>query len=230
MLMEGQRRVSTVLADGSLGARFFWKSFYAEPYVRFGWPTGIGFGLAAGYRFGLASPEPPPPPPPPVPLPPPPPLPEPPPPPSPEPPPSGPPPLEREEPVIPEIPDLIFRANEADFAGRDADPERGLDARTIQANTLALDTLAAFLAANGAYRVRLEGFANPVLGTEEEETLRLIPLSRARAAFVRDELVRRGVGGERITASGSGGLDAAGGSPEGNRRVRVRIYKNTDSR
>jgi outer membrane protein OmpA-like peptidoglycan-associated protein len=225
--MEGQRRVPAVLADGSLGARFSWKSFYAEPYVRFGWPTGIGFGVAAGYRFGLASPEPPPQPlPPPLPAPPPAPLP---PPPPPEPPPSGPPPVEREEPVIPEIQDLIFRANEADFAGRDADPQRGLDARTIQANTLALDTLAAFLAANGDYRVHVEGFANPVLGTEEEEALRLIPLSRARAVFVRDELVRRGVGGERITASGSGGLDAAGGSPEGNRRVRVRVYKTPDS-
>jgi hypothetical protein len=136
-----------------------------------------------------------------------------------------PPPLVDEEPVIPEIPDFIFRANEADFAGRDTDPERGLDARTIKANLLALDALAAFLAANGAYRVQLEGFANPVLGTDQEETGRLVPISLARAAFVRDELLRRGVGEDRVTVNGSGGRGADPGNPEGNRRVRVRIYK-----
>ncbi|MDR1306386.1 MAG: hypothetical protein LBK74_02280 [Treponema sp.] len=56
-LFEGDRRVSSVLADGSLGIRFPIKKFYTEQYVRFGWPTGFGFGLVIGYRFDLKKPR-----------------------------------------------------------------------------------------------------------------------------------------------------------------------------
>jgi hypothetical protein len=57
-LYEDDRSVASVLADGSLGIRFPIKNFYTEQYVRFGWPTGFGFGLAIGYRFNRKAPPP----------------------------------------------------------------------------------------------------------------------------------------------------------------------------
>jgi hypothetical protein len=213
ILLEKEKKVTSFLVDGSIGIRFPIKKFYTEQYLRFGWPTGFGFGIVLGYRFGAKDKA--------LPLPPPPPAISPPPPPPPPPPPV----VKEEEPIIPEVPDLVFRANNADFAGRDTDTERGLDPQTIEANNRVLDIVSSFLKAHNTYNVLIEGYANPILGTGEEEAQRLLPISRARAEFARNELVRRGVDPEKIGINGEGGLGADPENPQRNRRVRFRIYK-----
>jgi outer membrane protein OmpA-like peptidoglycan-associated protein len=221
MLFEDAKKVSTVLADGSVGIRFPVGNFYTEQYVRFGWPTGFGFAIALGYRFDFRpkKAEPPYIPPPPA---------------EPEPPappvaaPEPPAPIEpvpqpvKEEVVIPLIPDIIFRANFADFAGRDIDAQRGLDEETISGNMRSIEAASEFLVSNPSFHILVEGFANPVLGTVEEEVGKLIPLSRSRASLVRDELIRLGVDPWRITVNAAGG--AGRSSPSGNRRVELRIF------
>jgi hypothetical protein len=199
----------TILGDGALGARFLVHGFYAEPYIRFGWPAGLGVGFALGYRFpvytqGAPGEEPP--------------L----------------PPAWFEEKVygmpegdtdIPDIPRIIFRANHADFAGRDIDPARGLDEKTIENNYAALRIVAGFMKAHPSYALVIEGYANPVLKTIEEETRRLLPISRARSRFAADELIKLGVDPRRVIAVGSGGQDADPDDGRRNRRVRFHFYK-----
>jgi outer membrane protein OmpA-like peptidoglycan-associated protein len=61
------------------------------------------------------------------------------------------------------------------------------------------------------YTVVIEGHAHNMSGTEAEETstangnIPLIPLSNARAAFVKQQLVRLGVSANRMTTEGLGG-------------------------
>jgi hypothetical protein len=42
---------SRFMAGLSLGMRFFFKSFYVEPFIRGGYPFLAGLGLMAGYRL-----------------------------------------------------------------------------------------------------------------------------------------------------------------------------------
>ncbi|MDR3283783.1 MAG: hypothetical protein LBS97_01225 [Treponema sp.] len=48
---EGGRVVPAFVADASAGARISLRGIYVEPYVRSGYPAGIGIGVAAGYTF-----------------------------------------------------------------------------------------------------------------------------------------------------------------------------------
>jgi hypothetical protein len=204
------KTVYTILGDGALGARFLVQGFYAEPYIRLGWPAGLGFGFALGYSFPVYI----------------------------QPPLQEPPPawfeqeaygLPEEQPDIPVIPNIVFRADHADFAGRDIDPVRGLEAQTIENNYASLKIVSDFIKAHPAYAVVIEGYANPVLKTDEEETLELLPLSRARARFAVQELVKLGVDPSRIIAVGSGGEDADKTDGRRNRRVRFRFYKTPEA-
>ncbi|MDR2160010.1 MAG: OmpA family protein [Treponema sp.] len=228
MLFEGDRMVPSVLGDGALGIRFPVKNFYTEQYVRFGWPTGFGFGLVVGYRFGLKPPPPEPPPkpvlaaePPPEPA-------------TPaEPPPDPPPPVEplpepvlsaelpSEDPaVIPEGLEIFFPPNAVHFTG-----EETLGLPLHNHNTAILNTVAGFLKDHVQYDVHITGHANPVLGTDDEDTERLIPISVKRADSVRDELIRRGVDAGRISVSGAGGAEADREDPQKNRRVEFRFER-----
>ena len=111
-----------------------------------------------------------------------------------------------------QVPSIIFRSDEADFVGKDVDPEKGLDQDKIDNNNRVLKRIAEILNKFKDYNVTIEGHANNVSGTEEEETVdtliygkALVPLSEARANYVKDVLVDFGVSESRLTTVGVGG-------------------------
>ena len=111
-----------------------------------------------------------------------------------------------------QVPSIIFRSDEADFIGKDKDPKSGLEQEKIDNNNRVLKRIAEILNKFKDYNVIIEGHANNVSGTEEEETVdtkmygkALVPLSEARAKYVRDVLVSFGVDASRLTTVGVGG-------------------------
>jgi flagellar hook assembly protein FlgD len=118
-----------------------------------------------------------------------------------------------------QVPSIIFRSNNADFKnaeevakGPKADQvNKGLDQSVVDNNVRVLKRIAEILNKFKDYTVTIEGHANNVSGTEDEETstangnIPLEPLSKARAEFVRQELIMYGVDGSRLTAVGRGG-------------------------
>jgi flagellar hook assembly protein FlgD len=104
------------------------------------------------------------------------------------------------------VPAIIFRANNADFVDNTVDKKRGLDQATIGNNDRVLSRVAEILQKFPDYKVRIEGHANSETGTAKEEQ-ELIPLSRLRATFVKEWLVRHGINAERLSADGMGGKD-----------------------
>lgn len=110
-----------------------------------------------------------------------------------------------------QVPSIIFRSDKADFVGRKEDPEKGLDQATIDNNIKVIQRIAQILNKFPDYRVRIEGHANNITGTEAEETstangnIPLVPLSEARAELVRDMLVSFGVRSNRLSTVGMGG-------------------------
>lgn len=118
-----------------------------------------------------------------------------------------------------QVPSIIFRSNNADFkneaevaAGPKSDRvNKGLDQNVVDNNIRVLKRIASILNKFKDYTVTIEGHANNVSGTEEEETstangnIPLEPLSKERAEFVRAELIKYGVDGARLTAVGRGG-------------------------
>jgi outer membrane protein OmpA-like peptidoglycan-associated protein len=219
-LFEDDRYANTVLADGSAGLRFPIRRFYAETYLRFGWPVGFGGGLVLGYRFVPKVPAPPPEE-------------------APEMPPETPdlvpelpeaPPELSEVPDFPKeffgddfietpdhnllyIPEIFFRGYAVDFAGEEQ------DTAAMEHNRQVLENVSGFLTSHPDYTLLIVGYANPVLGTREEEETRLIPLSRSRAEFIKNELVRLGIDEFRISTFGSGGQGADVRDIQRNRRV-----------
>jgi hypothetical protein len=201
VLFEGGRYVISGLGDGAVGIRFPIKKFYTEQYVRFGWPTGFGFGIAVGYRFGV----------------------------KPAPPESV---FFEEseslplEPVVeksvkaPENLEVYFIGYATDFYVLG---EGGVD--TLVDNMIVLNTIASFMKANSEFNLIIIGHANPVDGTEEEDWSRLIPLSQRRAEFVKEEMEKIGVPGDRMFAYGLGGREASVTSSPTNRRVSFRFEK-----
>jgi hypothetical protein len=196
-LFEGEKMVISPLGDGALGVRFPMKNFYTEQYVRGGWPTGFGFGIVIGYRFGYKEP---PPEEPPEPIP--------------------PPPVIVEKPVIP--PDDL----EVFFFGFASTFEvlgpGGIDA--LIENLIKLNTIAEFMMDHGEYRLTVTGHANPVEGSSEENRTRLIPLSVRRAEFIKSELIKLGVEGGRISTRGVGGQENASATTS-NRRATFKFEK-----
>lgn len=110
-----------------------------------------------------------------------------------------------------QVPSIIFRSDKADFVGLDEDPEKGLDRATIDNNIKVIQRIAQILNKFPDYSVRIEGHANNITGTEEEETstangnIPLVPLSEERADLVRDMLISFGVNGGRLSTVGMGG-------------------------
>ena len=74
-------------------------------------------------------------------------------------------------------------------------------------NNSILDRIAIVLAKFPLYRVRVEGHAVNISGTEREERFELEPLSLARAQAVSDALVERGVPRKRLESRGLGGRE-----------------------
>ena len=96
-----------------------------------------------------------------------------------------------------QVPSITFRANHADFI--DIPQER------LETNIRVLRRIAEILNKFRDYKITVEGHANPVLGTDKEETEVLQPLSLARAQMVIDQLVGYGVTRSRLSPIGMGG-------------------------
>ena len=110
-----------------------------------------------------------------------------------------------------QVPSIIFRSDNADFKGKDVEPENGLEQSVIDNNIRVIRRIAEILNKFKDYTVRIEGHANNVTGTEEEETstengnIPLVPLSEARAETVKNMLIEFGVDSSRLSTVGMGG-------------------------
>lgn len=113
-----------------------------------------------------------------------------------------------------QIPSIIFRADKADFVGKDKDAVHGLSADVITNNERVLQRVADILNKFRDYNVVIEGHANNLSNTEEEETatvlngqpnIPLVPLSKDRAEYVKSRLVKYGVNESRLSTEGKGG-------------------------
>lgn len=111
-----------------------------------------------------------------------------------------------------QVPSIIFRSDASDFAGQDEDPVKGLSQDQIDNNNRVLMRIAEILNKFKDYKVTVEGHANNVSGTEEEETVdteeygvALVPLSSSRAEYVKDKLIEYGVSASRLSTVGMGG-------------------------
>jgi outer membrane protein OmpA-like peptidoglycan-associated protein len=97
--------------------------------------------------------------------------------------------------------DIIFRDNGADFTD--------LEGALVISNIEILDRVAEFLKQNPDYKLRIEGYANPVQTVPRakavEEERFLIPISLERANTILDLLAERGISRGRLTAVGLGG-------------------------
>jgi flagellar hook assembly protein FlgD/flagellar motor protein MotB len=96
-----------------------------------------------------------------------------------------------------QVPSIIFRENAADF--------NSLPAATVDNNIRVLRRIAEILNKFRDYKVQVEGHANPVLRTRNEETNELQPLSESRARAVVNMLAEFGVARSRLSAIGMGG-------------------------
>ncbi len=102
------------------------------------------------------------------------------------------------------IPSIEFRASLADFSG--------LAPQSEARNQKVLSRLVQILSRFPDYRIRIEGHANnegkinglPADKVETEEKGEIVPLSLARASFIRDLLVARGFDSRRFTVAGLG--------------------------
>jgi outer membrane protein OmpA-like peptidoglycan-associated protein len=104
-----------------------------------------------------------------------------------------------------QIPSIVFRANEADFAGKDKDPRFGLTQAQIDNNNRVLRRVARILNKFRDYRVAVEGHANPTSRNPPPAEARGdLNLSERRARAVVDFLVGFGVNRGRLSSVGRG--------------------------
>jgi outer membrane protein OmpA-like peptidoglycan-associated protein len=103
-----------------------------------------------------------------------------------------------------------------------------LDDATILQNKQTLLKVLKLLEDNPAARLLIEGYANPVLGTSEEERQTLKPLSERRAAYIAGAIISCGIAPERLVKVGEGGSRPVASWEdrdrwEENRRVEIRF-------
>ncbi|MDR3123453.1 MAG: OmpA family protein [Treponema sp.] len=104
-----------------------------------------------------------------------------------------------------QVPSIIFRANQADFIGKDVDPEYGLTQDQIDNNNRVLRRIAQSLNKFREYRVQVEGHANPTSrNPPPAEAREDLNLSERRARAVVDSLVGFGVSRGRLGSIGRG--------------------------
>ena len=96
-----------------------------------------------------------------------------------------------------QVPSIVFRENASDFNGIPVD--------RADNNIRVLRRIAEILNKFRDYKVQVEGHANPVSRTEQEERNELRPLSEARAQAVVNILIEFGVARNRLSAIGMGG-------------------------
>ncbi|MDR0552372.1 MAG: OmpA family protein, partial [Spirochaetaceae bacterium] len=94
-----------------------------------------------------------------------------------------------------QVPAITFFPDTADF--------NGLAPHVLERNNWVLGRIARALNRFKEYTALVEGHANPVLGTKEEEA-ELLSLSAARAAFVKQRLSRLGINAARLNTIGVG--------------------------
>ncbi|WP_304225344.1 FlgD immunoglobulin-like domain containing protein [Gracilinema caldarium] len=95
------------------------------------------------------------------------------------------------------VPSIIFRENGADF--------NSLPQEKVDNNIRVLKRIAEILNKFRDYKVKVEGHANPVTRTAQEENQELKPLSEARAKAIMDLLIQFGVDRNRLSYVGMGG-------------------------
>ena len=83
----------------------------------------------------------------------------------------------------------------------------GVSPDILAANRETLDDVAQQIKERPGAKVFVQGYANNVSGTEKEDAEELVPLSQARAEFIVEELVKRGISRSTLTAEGKGGAD-----------------------
>jgi flagellar hook assembly protein FlgD len=104
-----------------------------------------------------------------------------------------------------QVPSIIFRANQADFSGKDVDPVNGLSQEQIDNNNRVLRRIAQSLNKFREYRVQVEGHANPTSrNPPPAEAQGDLNLSERRARAVVDSLVGFGVARSRLGSIGRG--------------------------
>ena len=81
------------------------------------------------------------------------------------------------------------------------------DSALTEKNRAILDRIVAVLGKFQNYRIRVEGHAVNLSGSDREERMELAPLSLARAQTVVDALVQRGISRDRLEARGLGGTE-----------------------
>lgn len=97
-----------------------------------------------------------------------------------------------------------------------------------QSNTDTLDSIYRQIMEHGNVNVVVEGYANNVSNTEEENTKELIPLSQSRAEVIMQLLIERGLKAENLSAKGYGGANPLAAWEDHanwwkNRRVEFRV-------
>ena len=119
-------------------------------------------------------------------------------------------------------PYVYFASNIAGFSG--------LDLRIVENNYRLLREIANFLQLNPEYNLVIEGHANPVIKTKNEEDATLNPLSLKRAELVANTLINYGIDRKRLIIAGSGGAKTLVPWPEReywklNRRVEFMLVR-----
>jgi outer membrane protein OmpA-like peptidoglycan-associated protein len=104
---------------------------------------------------------------------------------------------ETAEPAIKDTFVLIFEPNTARFYN--------LSERAMYKNKDTLLKVIKLLDENPDARLLIEGYANPVLGTQTEARQTLKPLSENRAAYIANALIACGVSPDRLVSVGEGG-------------------------
>ncbi|GMO34604.1 MAG: hypothetical protein Ta2F_10750 [Termitinemataceae bacterium] len=128
-----------------------------------------------------------------------------------------------------QVPSIIFRADSADFGSKEKYPAQGLDQSIIDNNMRWLRRIAQILNKFESYKVVIEGHANSLTGTQEEE-LKDDPrwgraskqLSKERAEFVKQELVKLKVNAARLDTEGVGGTKPVADTKDPNTRWKNR--------
>ena len=107
---------------------------------------------------------------------------------------------------------ILFPANSANL--------RGVSSELALQNQKVFAEIVQILLENPQYRILIDGHANPVLGTNREETGTLIPLSMQRATAVANYLVEfYKIDRQRLILTGAGGRYASENDAAQNRRV-----------
>jgi outer membrane protein OmpA-like peptidoglycan-associated protein/flagellar hook assembly protein FlgD len=135
-----------------------------------------------------------------------------------------------------QVPSIIFRADNADFKSK-TEVSNGLEQSVIENDERVLKRISEILSKFKDYDVTIEGHANNISGTEMEETTdttqygkALVPLSEARAAFVKKMLVSYGIDASRLDTKGMGGRQPVSARSDKdnwwkNRRVEFILHK-----